>query len=123
MSNSGKKGNNTKKEGSRVLTRETFGLVLALFTLVALVMFVSRGAIFGDVGEAVSSFLLGAFGYAAFVVFALLAYASVALVSGKTIKAPARTVVFASLLVLFAFCLAHTITAAVAGIPYEGYGA
>ncbi len=123
MSNSGKKGNNTKKKGSRVLTRETFGLVLALFTLVALVMFVSRGAIFGDVGEAVSSFLLGVFGYAAFVVFALLAYASVALVSGKTIKAPARTVVFASLLVLFAFCLAHTITAAVAGIPYEGYGA
>ena len=54
---------------------------------------------------------------------ALLVYASVALVSGKTIKAPVGAVVTASLFVLFAFCLAHTITAAVAGIPYEGYGA
>ena len=121
MSNSGKKGNNNKKEGSRVLTRETFGLVLALFSLIALVMFVSRGAIFGGVGEAVSSFLLGVFGYATFVVFALLVYASVALVSGKTIKASAGTVVFSALLVLFAFCLAHTITASVAGLAYDGY--
>ena len=124
MRNSGKKKNNNKKnEGARVFTRETFGLVLALFTLVALVMFVSRGAIFGAVGEAVSSFLLGVFGYGTFVVAALLVYASVALVSGKTIKAPVGAVVTASLFVLFAFCLAHTITAAVAGIPYEGYGA
>ena len=123
MRNSGKKKNNNKKnEGARVFTRETFGLVLALFTLVALVMFVSRGAIFGAVGEAVSSFLLGVFGYGTFVVAALLVYASVALVSGKTIKAPVGAVVTASLFVLFAFCLAHTITAAVAGIPYEGYG-
>ena len=124
MRNSGKKKNNNKKnEGARVFTRETFGLVLALFTLVALVMFVSRGAIFGAVGEAVSSFLLGVFGYGTFVVAALLVYASVALVSGKAIKAPVGAVVTASLFVLFAFCLAHTITAAVAGIPYEGYGA
>ena len=93
MSNSGKKKTTKKKEGARVFTRETVGLVLALFTLVALVMFVSRGAIFGEVGEAVSSFLLGVFGYATFVVFALLAYASVALVSGKHIKASAGTVV------------------------------
>ena len=123
MSNSGKKKTTKKKEGARVFTRETVGLVLALFTLVALVMFVSRGAIFGEVGEAVSSFLLGVFGYATFVVFALLAYASVALVSGKHIKASAGTVVFSALLVLFAFCLAHTITAAVGGLAYEGYGA
>lgn len=123
LSNSGKKKNTKKKEGARVFTRETVGLVLALFTLVALVMFVSRGAIFGEVGEAVSSFLLGVFGYATFVVFALLAYASVALVSGKHIKASAGAVVFSALLVLFAFCLAHTITAAVGGLAYEGYGA
>lgn len=122
MSNQGKNSEN-KSNKTRVVTRETVGMVLALFAVIALVFLISREAIFGSVGEAISSFLLGVFGYGAFAVLALLIYVSVALISGKYVRTGFKTGLLITLLALFAFCLAHTVTASVHGIAYEGFGA
>ena len=121
MSNQGKNSENRSKK-TRVVTRETVGMVLALFSVIALVFLISQDAIFGEVGGAVSAFLLGVFGYGAFAVFALLIYASVALISGKYIHTGFKTALLIVLAALFAFCLAHTATAAVHGIAYDGFG-
>ena len=121
MSNQGKNSENRSKK-TRVVTRETVGMVLALFSVIALVFLISQDAIFGEVGGAVSAFLLGVFGYGAFAVFALLIYASVALISGKYVHTGFKTALLIVLAALFAFCLAHTATAAVHGIAYDGFG-
>ena len=123
MSNVGKKNGNDKNKQAGILTRETIGMVLILFAIIAVVMLVSRGAIFGDVGKAVSSFLLGACGYGSFVLFGLLIFASVLMIVDKRPKIRAKTLILWAMLLIFGFCLAHTITAAIGGIEYNGYAA
>lgn len=122
MNNLGRGSENNKKDKDGIFTRETAGLVLILFAAIALVILISRNVIFGNVGFAISSFLLGAFGYCSYAVLAALIYAGVVLLTGKKLAVPRRRAVFCVLLFVFLVCLVHTITAAVGGIVYGSYG-
>ena len=104
------------------MTRETVGIVLELFSLLALVILVTRSAIFGNVGFAISSFMLGVFGYCAYVVLAVLIYLGVVLITGKHRTASRKVTVSAILLFISLVCLIHAITVAAGGISYNGYG-
>ena len=106
-----------------MLTRETIGFVLVLFAVIALVVLISRSVIFGSVGMAISSFLLGVFGYCSYVVLAALIYTGIVLISGKKIAAKGKTVALCVLAFIFLACLVHTITSQVGGISSRGsYG-
>lgn len=122
LNNLGRGSENNKKDKDGIFTRETAGLVLILFAAIALVILISRNVIFGNVGFAISSFLLGAFGYCSYAVLAALIYAGVVLLTGKKLAVPRRRAVFCVLLFVFLVCLVHTITAAVGGIVYGSYG-
>ena len=122
LNNLGRGSENNKKDKGGIFTRETAGLVLILFAAIALVILITRDLIFGNVGFAISSFLLGAFGYCSYAVLAALIYAGVVLLTGKRLSAPRRRVALCVLLFVFLVCLVHTITAAAGGIAYGSYG-
>ena len=122
MNNLGRGNEEKKKNKERLLTRETVGFVLVLFALLSLVILITRSLIFGDVGFAISSFLLGVFGYCSYAVLAALVYAGIVLVTGKKISASGKTVAFSVLLFVCFVCLVHTITADVGKIAYKTYG-
>ncbi len=122
MNNLGRGSEDNKKKKERILTRETVGFVLVLFAAIALVILITRSLIFGSVGFAISSFLLGVFGYCAYAVLAALIYTGVVLITGKRITASGKTVLYCTLLFVFLVCLVHTITAEVSDIAYGSYG-
>ena len=124
MNNLGRgKEENEKKDKSKLLSRETVGIVLELFAALALVIVVTDTLIFGGVGHAIRAFLLGVFGFGAYAVLAAWIYGGAVLITGKKLTASKKTVAFCVLCFLFLVCLVHTITADVGGIPYGGYGA
>ena len=123
MNNLGRGSEDKKKDKDRILTRETMGFVLVLFAVIALVILISRRAIFGSVGWAFSSFLLGVFGYCAYAVLAALIYWGIVLISGKKVSARKKTVALCVLAFVFFVCLIHTITCQAGGISSRGsYG-
>ena len=123
MNNLGRGSEDKKKDKDRILTRETMGIVLVLFAAIALVILISRRAIFGSVGWAFSSFLLGVFGYCASAVLAALIYWGIVLISGKKVSARKKTVALCVLAFVFFVCLIHTITCQAGGISSRGsYG-
>ncbi len=98
------------------------GIVLELFSLLTFIIMVTRGIIFGGVGLAISSFLLGAFGYCTYALLASLVYLGFVLITGKKLAVSGKTVGLCALLFIFLVCLVHTITAQAAGIEYGSYG-
>ncbi len=123
MNNLGRGKENEKKDKSKILTRETVGIVLLLFAALAFLVVVTDRLIFGGVGHAIRSFLLGVFGFAAYAVLAAWIYGGVVLITGKRLSASRKLTALCVLCFLIFVCLVHTITADVAGIPYGGYGA
>ena len=122
MNNLGRGSENNQRNKDRIFTRETAGIVLVLFAAIALVILITRDVVFGNVGFSISAFLLGTFGYCAYVVLAALIFAGIVLITGKKPSVPGKIVGLCILLFVFLVCLVHTITAAAIGIPYNGYG-
>lgn len=84
MADEEKKEKGEKKSSlSAIVTRETVGLTLALFSAVALIILFTGSLIFGSVGTAIRSFLFGLFGFMAFFLLAGLLYLGVTLIAGK----------------------------------------
>ena len=68
------KDRNSNGKQSSIVTKESIFAVGALFCAAALFCLLTDSFIFGDIGEAVHDFLLGVFGYSAYLVFAGLVY-------------------------------------------------
>ena len=66
-----------KDKESGVVTRESVSAVCALFSALAFFILCTRSLIFGNIGVAVNSFLLGVFGYLAYPVLLGWIYLSV----------------------------------------------
>lgn len=122
MNNLGRGSENKKNDKDRILTRETVGMVVILFAALALLILITRSLIFGSVGFAISSFLLGTFGYCSYAVLAALFYLGFVLITGKKIAVGKKTVCLCILFFCLLVCLVHTITAAVGEIAYGSYG-
>ena len=74
------------KQKSLIFTKETFGVVLILFSTLSLVCLITRESVFSDLGQYVNAFLLGCFGYFAYAVCFYLFLLGILLVSGKKIN-------------------------------------
>ncbi|MDY6223426.1 MAG: DNA translocase FtsK [Candidatus Borkfalkiaceae bacterium] len=87
----GNTGKNTEEQTSdkkksnenALVTKESLGAVGALFSALAFLILITRSLIFGDVGVAVNSFLLGIFGYGAYAFVPAFFLVSVAAFIGK----------------------------------------
>ncbi|MBE7090472.1 MAG: DNA translocase FtsK [Clostridiales bacterium] len=67
----------------RIVTAETFGMVLVLFSLLTFIVVLTGEGLLGSFGANVRAFLYGAFGYTVFAVLCALFYTGILLVSGK----------------------------------------
>ena len=98
------------KEKTSVLTRETVGMTLFLFSVILTFILVTGRYVFGEIGLAIASFFIGVFGFYAYPVFALLIYTSVALIANKR-WIPIRWLVDLMLLCAAVLLIVHTSTA------------
>ena len=75
------------KKESELVTKESFCAVCALFSLVAILILFTRTLIFGIIGEAIHSFLIGVFGYLAYpVLFGVLYLCVTSLIEKRLVK-------------------------------------
>lgn len=100
--------NTENKKRTDLVTRESIGAVCAVFTLFAFLILVTGGLIFGELGTAIRSFLLGAFGYAAYFVVPVLFLGSTSLFIGKCLFKRKRSALVVALLFFGLALLIHS---------------
>ena len=101
----------------RVMTAETFGMVLVLFSVLLLIILVTRDLILGAFGASIAAFLYGAFGLAAYAVLFALGFIGVEMVTGKRLKIRVSAEICAVLALFFLICTLH---GALTDIPANG---
>ncbi len=111
--------NRNHKEGN-VITRETFGMTLLLFSVILFVIAVAGQYILGEIGVAITAFLLGMFGYFVYPLLASCVYASLVLITGKK-PLSGKWFLRISALVCSVFLIVHLATSA--RFFGNGYGA
>ena len=116
---SDKKKNKSEKV-SYILTKETIGMTLMLFSVIVFVMLLSYDKVFGVFGWAVCTFMYGVFGYGSLLVVMLLAYLGEWLVFGKKLKVGLKRTLTICLTAAMLFFLFHAATTH--GYPINGYG-
>ena len=87
-----KKDRNEKT--SYVLTKETMGMTLMLFSAIVLVMLFTGSAVFAGLGKAICTFMYGTFGYGSILLMLVTAYMGEVLVFEKKITLPIFLLVF-----------------------------
>ncbi len=113
------KKNNSEKH-SYILTKETMGMTILLFSFILTVMLLSNDLIFLGLGKAVCTFMYGTFGYASYFIVAMLAYLGERLVFEKKLKINLKIALCVSATVAMLFFLFHSVTTA--GYSMDGYG-
>ena len=103
--------NKVKKEKKQsIFTVETFGVVIILFSALALVCLLTRDAIFSIPGLYVNKFLLGLMGYSSYLFFAWAIFMGVLMVSGKKTGLSVKRKLLLSFAVGVLFLIIHVIT-------------
>lgn len=97
-----------KENDSGLVTRESIGAVGALFSALAFFILCTRSLIFGGIGIAVNSFLLGTFGYLAFPVLLAAIYLSVTVFLDKRFIRNRKAVAMISAAVVCAMLILHS---------------
>lgn len=103
-----KNGKDKKGKTSYILTKETMGMTVLLFSAIVFLMLLTGSAVFAGIGKAICTFLYGTFGYGSWLIIFLTAYLGEWLVFGKKIKVSLKTALAVSLVVFCAFLLFHS---------------
>ena len=82
MNSYGRGEDNRNKSGSSVVTRETFGMTLLFFSVILLLFSTIGSLLLGEIGMAITAFLLGTLGFFIYPFLLLCVYASIVLISG-----------------------------------------
>ena len=114
----GKKNNDRQ---SYILTKETIGMTIMLFSAIVTIILLTGSYVFGAMGAAICTFMYGTFGYASYIVMALIAYGGELLTFEKKLKVNSRPVIFVALAALCLFLLFHSVSTR--DYSLEGYGA
>ncbi len=113
-----KKKDNDKR--SYILTKETVGITILLFSVLVFIILLSNSAIFLGFGKAICTFMYGTFGYGSYLVMAALAYFGEWLSLEKKIKVKRRIVLCVGLTAFCLFMLFHAVTTR--NYDLSGYG-
>ncbi len=105
-------GRGEKKQENKisVVTRETVGMTMLLFSIIIFLIVVTGKLVFGDIGTAITAFFVGLLGFFVYPFLILAAYLSLTLVSGKKFL-PVGWIVKGLLVTLAVFFIVHTATA------------
>lgn len=103
-----KKRENEKR--SYILTKETIGVTLLLFSALVFIMLLSYDAIFLGFGKAICTFMYGTFGYGSYLVVASLAYLGEWLAFEKSFTVKPRIALCLALTGFCLFLLFHAVT-------------
>ena len=120
MEENNKNKKKNKNKTAYILTKETLGMTLLLFSGIVFIMLLTFDTVFAGIGKAVCTFMFGTFGYGSLLIIALLAYLGEWLVFEKKFKISLRASLVISLTVFVAFLLFHAATSR--NIPLDSYG-
>lgn len=119
MNGFGRGDDREKKNKASVITRETVGMTLLLFSAVLFFITVTGQYVFGSVGVAITAFFVGLAGFFSYPVLLLLVYVGFSLTFGKS-PVPVKWLVRGGLSVLAVFLIVHLATSA--RFTDAGYG-
>ncbi len=119
MNSLGRKEEKEKK--SSIFTRETLGVVIILFTTLCLVCLITREHVFYDFGRIINAFLLGCFGYFAFLLLASLEVLGVLLCMGKKLPFSKKFKVYLTVTLTLIALLGQVISLQVDDLSYGEY--
>lgn len=111
---------NNKEKSSYILTRETLGMTILLFSALVFIMLLTGSALFAGIGKAVCTFMYGSFGYGSYLLVLLAAYLGEWLVFEKKIKFPWKPALAVSATIFVLFLLFHSVSTH--GYELNGYG-
>ena len=104
------RGDAKQEKNLKVVTRETVGMTLLLFSIIIFFIAVTGRLVFGDIGVAITAFFVGLSGFFVYPLLVLSIYYSLVLVTGKKLL-PAGWIVKGLLVTLAVFFIVHTATA------------
>ena len=107
MNGIGRGKDGEKKDKVAFITRETVGMVLLLFAGIAFFIAVTGQYVFGDVGVAINSFLVGLTGFLVYPLLLLVIFLSVSMVAGKKYVS-VKWILRGTFFVLAVFFIVHT---------------
>ena len=116
-------GRNDKEKNDKqsILTKETWGVVIILFSTLLAVCLITGESVFFEVGKYVQVFLLGCFGYFSYaVVFTTLIF-GIKLVVGKKISIPFKRKFLFTMAMLSVALLSHVISMGDKGANFNEY--
>ncbi len=114
------RGADNKERGKGVVTRETLGMTLLIFSVILFVIATVGRFIFGEIGVSITAFLQGTLGFFVYPLLVLIFYGSVCLVAGKNLIS-AKFMLKLTAVLAAAFLIAHLATST--RFTGEGYGA
>ncbi len=109
-----------KEKKISVISRETVGMTLLLFSAIAFLIVVTGPYLFGDVGRAITAFFVGVFGLNVYPLLLIVALLSLGLVLGKSILGR-KWLLRGGLFIVCVFFIVHTATAPYRGLSYGAY--
>ncbi len=110
-----------KEKASSVITRETFGMTLLLFSVVLLFISALGSYMLGEIGVAINAFLLGVFGFFLYPFLLFCVGLSLRMITGKKVFAGKR-VLLTMAVVASVFLVVHLATSArFTGNGFGGY--
>ena len=116
------KNKNKDKKQSYILTRETIGMAILLFSVVIAVMLLTHKAVFASLGGAICTFMYGTFGYGAYLVLGALGCLGFWLAFEKFPKIKLRSVSVIAAVIVAAFLLFHAVSTRAYSLgSYGGY--
>ncbi len=121
MNGLGRGDQKEKQDKNSLFTRETVGMTLLLFSALALLISITRELMFGEVGIAITAFLLGCFGYLTYPLLALIVCISAQMVSGKNFLSRKWTGWFWAILIVSFFIVHLATSAQYLGVSYGEY--
>lgn len=95
---------------SYILTKETLGATIMLFSALVFVILLTFDAVFMGLGKAVCTFMYGTFGYGSYLVVAALAYLGEWLTFEKKIKVKPKVLICIGVTILSMFLLFQAVT-------------
>ncbi len=119
--NSLRKNEQKPNNENLIFTKETFGVVLVLFSTLCLVCLITRETIFSSIGQAVNSFLFGCFGFFAYAVIAYLISLGVIMIGGKPSNLTAKRKVLITFGFLSLCIILQIITAPKGQMSFDEY--
>ncbi len=110
MAKKEEKQENITSSKKQVLTKETLGMILIVFSVLVLLIACTGELIFGSIGLTIQNFLLGTLGFSSYLILIAVLYSGIVMLRGKGLVCSKKIGILSFLAVIFFVCAVHCIT-------------